>query len=79
MNPGQPSQKQPLIAIEKHYTVKEVAEMWKISDDTVRRIFRGEPGVMEIGSPETRYGRSYKVMRIPESVLVRVHGKGGVL
>jgi hypothetical protein len=40
MNTGQPSQKQPLIAIERHYTVKEVAEMWKISDDTVRRIFR---------------------------------------
>jgi response regulator of citrate/malate metabolism len=79
MNTGQPSQKQPLIAIERHYSVQEIAEMWNISTSTVRRIFRGQDGVLEIGAEETRYGRPHRVMRIPESVLVRVHGKGGVL
>jgi hypothetical protein len=79
MNPGQPSQKQPLIAIERHYSVQEIAEMWQLSQNTVRRIFRGQPGVLEIGGEETRYGRPHRMLRIPESVLLRVHGKGGVL
>lgn len=38
--PGQPT---PL-AFERHYSVREIAEMWNVSGDTVRRIFRGQPG-----------------------------------
>jgi hypothetical protein len=60
-------------ALEKHYSVLEVAKLWSLSENTVRRMFMGEPGVVEWGSEETRFKRAYKTMRIPESVLQRVH------
>jgi len=60
-------------AKEKRWTVQEVAELWSVSPDTVRRTFRNESGVIEFGSNETRWGRKRKIMRIPTSVLVRVH------
>jgi hypothetical protein len=60
-------------ALEKHFTVWELAELWGFSHMTIRRIFENEPGVLIIGSEETRYGRKRTTMRIPESVAVRVH------
>jgi hypothetical protein len=62
-------------ALEKHYTVQEVVELWGCSDETVRRIFRSEPGVMAISHPERRGKRPYAKLFIPESVLVRVHDR----
>ena len=53
------------------YTLAEVAERLKVNDDTVRRMFRHEPGVIVICFP--RKGRRvYRTLRIPESVLDRV-------
>jgi hypothetical protein len=53
------------------YTLAEVAERLKINDDTVRRMFTNEPGVIVICFP--RKGRRvYRTIRIPESVLERV-------
>lgn len=63
------------IALERHYTVLEVSKMWHISHMTVRRLFEREPGVMIFGSDETRFKRKRTTMRIPESVLLRVHRK----
>jgi hypothetical protein len=60
-------------ALERHYSVTEVAKLWGLSENTIRRMFTGEPGVVEWGSEETRFKRAYKTMRIPESVLQRVH------
>ena len=60
-------------ALERHYTVKEVAEMWHLDEKMIRRIFGDEPGVVSIGSNESRFRRAYRTLRIPESVLVRVH------
>jgi hypothetical protein len=74
--PGQPTT--PL-AFERHYSVQEIAEMWNISANTARRIFRGQPGVIEIGADETRYARPHKVLRIPESVVLKLHGAGKTL
>src|SRR6266436_2035039 len=37
-----------LSALERHYSVRQVAELWCWSDDTVRRRFRHEPGVIAI-------------------------------
>ena len=51
---------------ERHYSVTEVAGIWNLSRDSVRRIFRREPGVLVIGE-------RYITLRIPESVLQRVH------
>lgn len=61
------------IALERHYSVPEIAELWAMSEKSVRRLFTGENGVLEWGSPETLRKRGYRNLRIPESVLIRVH------
>ena len=58
---------------ERHYTVGEIAEMWNLSKDAVRRIFRNEPGVLVLGSRSKGSKRCYTTLRIPQSVLLRVH------
>ncbi len=63
------------IALERHFTVREIAETWHVSDDTVRRLFRDEPGVLALGSEESRFKRGYLTLLIPESVLEVVHRK----
>ena len=60
-------------ALERHFTVKEVAEMWGISQDLVRDVVRDEPGVLRIERPETRKKRGYATVRVPQSVMERVH------
>lgn len=60
-------------ALEKHYSVGEVAKSWGLSGNTIRRIFEKEPGVIEWGTAEGRYTRGYRTLRIPESVMLRVH------
>jgi hypothetical protein len=53
------------------FTVAEVAEHLKVNEDTVRRLFLNEPGVIVICFP--RKGRRvYRTVRIPEHVLQRV-------
>lgn len=52
------------------YTVAELAKMWKLSDDTIRRLFAGEPGVRAVSSvPGKR--RKHVSLRIPASVAER--------
>jgi hypothetical protein len=62
-------------SFERHYSVSELAELWALSEQTIRRIFNGEPGVIEWGHNERRFKRGYKTLRIPESVVQRVHGR----
>ena len=63
---------------ERHYTVPELAAIWNMSTDTVRRRFRNEPGVLIISNPR-KGTRVFETLRIPESVAERVyiadHGK----
>jgi AraC-like DNA-binding protein len=61
------------IAGERHYTVAEIAERWNLSRDAVRRLFRDEPGVLILGNHFSARKRQYTTLRIPESVLERVH------
>lgn len=65
------------LATEKHFTPNQVAERWGLSPSKVRRIFVNEPGVLLTGEPSRRVGRilkrGYWTMRIPESVVERVH------
>jgi len=63
------------ISFEKHYTPFELAERWKVSPQTIRRLFCREPGVLMFGSPETRFKRKRETMRIPASVAERIHAK----
>jgi predicted methyltransferase MtxX (methanogen marker protein 4) len=59
----------------RHYTVKELAKIWNLSDETVVKLFESEPGVIVIS--ERRKGsisrRRYRTLRIPEFVVERVH------
>ena len=57
---------------EQFYTVKEAAEILKVSTDTVTRMFEDEPGVVDLGSPERLHTRRYRVLRIPHAVFNRV-------
>jgi hypothetical protein len=70
---GAKEQRPADVALERHYSPQQVADMWGVSANTVRRAFRGEPGVVEFGSDETLRHRRRKIMRIPESALIRVH------
>ncbi len=58
---------------ERHYTVAEIAKIWNLSRDVVRKLFENEPGVFVIGNDGSRSKRGYHTLRIPESVAERVH------
>jgi len=54
------------------FTIAEVARMLKVSPDTVSRRFEHEPGVIDLGLPERRHKRRYRVLRIPAAALNRL-------
>jgi len=58
---------------ERHYSLDELAALWNLSADTVRRLFEREPGVLVIERARSRNARRYRTLRIPESVAERVH------
>jgi hypothetical protein len=58
---------------ERHYAPSEVAGFWHVDVEMIRRIFRDEPGVMVLQIPMKKGKRPYKTIRIPQSVLERVH------
>ena len=53
-------------------TVAEVAIMLDVSNDTVRRMFAPEPGVIDLGPKQGHGDRKYRILRIPRRVLDRV-------
>jgi len=60
-------------AMERHYTVEEIARAWNLSPDTVRRIFEREPGVLVVENYRAYGKRRYRTLRIPAAVAERVH------
>ena len=63
----------PKFAVQ-HYTVGEIASLWRLSVDTIRRLFEGEPDVLVIEAQKPRFGRRrYSTLRIPQFVVERVH------
>ena len=57
---------------QRHYSVKEIANLWGLGPDTVRRLFQNEPGVLVLGSgADCR--RRYTTLRIPQQVAERVY------
>src|SRR5262249_24974517 len=57
-------------AFERHYRIRELAEMWNLGRATVRVLVKDEPGVIKI-----RLGRKspHTIYSVPESVAVRIH------
>lgn len=64
-------------ATERHYTVKEVAGLWRLAENTVRKIFMDDPAVIKFASPrllrKERKRAAPVSLRIPESALIRAH------
>jgi hypothetical protein len=60
-------------AMERHYSVEQIGELWGLSTRTVRKMFEDEPGIIVFGNTGSLKKRRYLTLRIPESVLLRVH------
>lgn len=59
-------------------TVRDVATILKCGEDAVVRRFAKMPGVIDLGKPETRSRRRYRVLRIPRTVVEKyLTGKSG--
>jgi hypothetical protein len=50
-------------------TVRDVAIILQCGEDSVVRRFAKVPGVIDLGKPETRSRRQYRVLRIPKVVV----------
>ena len=61
-----------MCSIEKHYRPSDLAELTGLSADTIRDLFRDEPGVLVINRIEEIHKRRYASMCIPVSVAERV-------
>ena len=57
-------------ALERHYRIGELAEIWKLGRETVRQLVKDEQGVIKIRLGRKRANTVYSV---PESVAVRIH------
>lgn len=57
----------------KHLSPTELAEACGVSTETIRNLFRDEPGVLKIGRPASRFRRTYITLRIPQEVAERVY------
>ena len=62
----------------KVYTPRELAEIWQLSENSIRRLFQDEPGVFTLGNPNPKRKRGYTTLRIPACVAERVwRARGG--
>jgi len=66
-------QASPDKAMERHYSLEQIGELWGLSTRTVRKMFENEPGIIVFGNTGSLKKRRYLTLRIPESVLLRVH------
>jgi hypothetical protein len=59
------------LEISEFLTPAEAAAILKCSPETIIRRFERLPGVIDLGSPEGRFKRRYRVLRIPRNVFQR--------
>jgi Helix-turn-helix domain len=57
------------MTIPEFFTASEVAAILRVSPETVVRRFEHRKGVIDLGSPEFRFKRRYRVLRIPREAL----------
>lgn len=58
--------------VEKHYRIAELAELWGLGRETIRKMLIDEPGVVKI-----RLGRkkAHTTYTVPDSVARRIHSR----
>ena len=54
------------------FTVAEIGALWKLSADTIQKLFQDEPGVITLGNKNPKGKRPRVTLRIPRSVMERV-------
>jgi len=59
-------------ALEKHYRVGELAELWGLGRETIRKLVKDDPGVIKIRLGRKRAHTTYSV---PESTARRIHAR----
>jgi hypothetical protein len=57
-------------AFEKHYRIGELARMWSLGRETVRKLVKDEPGVIKV-----RLGnkKAHTIYSVPESAAQRIY------
>jgi hypothetical protein len=67
---GSPAPKAEGTAFERHYRIEQLARIWGLGRETIRRLVKDEPGVIKI-----RLGRkkAHTFYSVPESVARRIH------
>ena len=60
----------PPLAFEKHYRIGELARIWGLGRETVRKLVKDEPGVVKV-----RLGRkkAHTIYSVPASAAERIH------
>jgi hypothetical protein len=60
---------------EVHFSAAKIAKKWNLSTDSVRRLFRKEPGVLVLPSRNAHLSKRtrYTTLRVPASVMERVY------
>jgi hypothetical protein len=61
-------------SVEQHFSVKELSELWGLSERTARRLIEQEPGVIRIHQ-SSRGKRSYRRVQVPASIAARIYRK----
>jgi hypothetical protein len=64
-----------VIRNQEFFTVAEVAVLWNLSSDTIRRWFADEKGVITSGDEHPQGKRRRVTLRIPRDVMERVRRK----
>lgn len=57
---------------DRMYTPRELADLWKLSEQSIRRLFQDQPGVLKLGDSNPRGKRGYVTLRIPSAVVEQV-------
>ena len=57
-------------ALEKHYAIGDLATLWRLGRETVRKLVKDDPGVLKIQMGRKKSNTHYSV---PESVAQRIH------
>lgn len=60
---------------ERHFSPAELAELWSLSEDTIRRMFENESGVLIFENPSRNPARRRRTLRIPQFVAERVYSR----
>lgn len=54
------------------FTPRELADLWQLSEQSIRRLFQDRPGVLKLGDNNPRGKRGYVTLRIPVGVVQQV-------